>query len=169
MTVTSSRTVRAVYIWLPSSGSKKYVTYKPCQYPDRNFCPKAGPKPCGWCGGHRGISKMSHCEPLFGYVTHFSSCRIRHFLLPLVEVSDASRFYFLAPSRHLENFGEFVFVFSRQSLILKSYYYLYLRNCIYEFVAHLYSTGFSPRRSEFDPRFRLHISSTMLLVRCRFM
>jgi hypothetical protein len=30
------------------------------QDPDRNFCPKAGPKPCGWCGGHRGISKMSH-------------------------------------------------------------------------------------------------------------
>jgi hypothetical protein len=44
------------------------------------------------------------------------------FLLPLVEVSDASRFYFLAPSRHFENFGETVFVFSRQSLILKYYY-----------------------------------------------
>jgi hypothetical protein len=66
--------------------------------PDRNFRPKAGPMPCGWCGGHRGISKMSHCEPLFECVTHFSSCRIRHFLLPLVQVSDASRFYFLAPS-----------------------------------------------------------------------
>jgi hypothetical protein len=50
-----------------------------CHPPDRNFCPKAGPKPCGWCGGHRGISKMSHCEPLFEYVTHFSSCRICHF------------------------------------------------------------------------------------------
>jgi hypothetical protein len=40
-------------------------------YPDRNSCPKAGPKPCGWCGGHRGISNMSHCEPLFEHVTHF--------------------------------------------------------------------------------------------------
>jgi hypothetical protein len=39
--------------------------------PDRNYCPKAGPKPCGWCGGHRGISKRSHCEPLFEHVTHF--------------------------------------------------------------------------------------------------
>jgi hypothetical protein len=78
--------------------------------PDRNSCPKAGPKPCGWCGGHRGISKMSHFEPSFEYVTHFSSCRIRHFLLLLVEGSDASRFNFLAPSRHLENFGETVFI-----------------------------------------------------------
>ena len=133
-------------------------------YPDRNSCPKAGPKPCGWCGGHRGISNMSHCEPLFECVTHFSSCRIRHFLLPLVEVSDASRFYLLAPSWHLENFGETVFVFSRQSLILKSYYNLYLHNWKHEFVAHLDSTGFSPRRSGFDPRFRFHISSTMLLA-----
>jgi hypothetical protein len=138
-------------------------------YPDRNFCPKAGPKPCGWCGGHRGISKMSHCEPLFEYVTYFSSCRIRHFLLPLVEVSDASRFYFLAPSWHLENFGETVFVFSRQSLILKSYKHLYLQKCRHEFVAHLYSTGVSPRRSGFDPRIRFHSLSIILLVCSRFM
>jgi hypothetical protein len=51
-------------------------------------------------------------------------------------------------------------------LILKFYYYLYLQNYKYHFVAHLYSTGFSPRRSGFDPWFRFHISPAMLLV-CR--
>jgi hypothetical protein len=79
------------HLLIPSRG-RKFIQINPqkpmCDPmtypPDRNFCPKAGPKPCGWCGGHRGISKRSHCEPLFEYVTHFSSCRIRHFLLPLV-------------------------------------------------------------------------------------
>jgi hypothetical protein len=39
----------------------------------------------------------------------------------------------------------------------------------YEFVAHLYSTGFPPRRSGFDPRVRFHISSTMMVICSRIM
>jgi hypothetical protein len=35
-------------------------------------------------------------------------------------------------------------------------------------VAHLYSVSFSPRRSRFDPRFRLHIYSDMPFVSSRF-
>jgi hypothetical protein len=36
---------------------------------------------------------------------------------------------YMSPSRHLENLEATVFVFSRQSLIQKSYYYLYLQLC----------------------------------------
>ncbi len=42
-------------------------------------------------------------------------------------------------------------------------------NLRYDFVAHLYSTGFSPRRSGFDPQVRLHISSSMMVIPERFL
>lgn len=38
--------------------------------PEKNSCPKAWPKPCGWCSGHKGISKLSNTSTF----QHISLC-----------------------------------------------------------------------------------------------